>query len=663
MPKKLLSGWLSVLVFSMSAMAVPIVSNGTARAVIIQGNTGRACVMAVRELAKAIEECSGVSLKVMEVEKIACVEEGMTRLIVGNCAYAKIHGFGHEDLELEENIIAVKGRDVFFNGHNWDEPALRVYGAPQPPYDNIDPRRFSPAELFAVTEFMDRILGVRILWPGDGGRYYPRHTDISLPDDYVFRAQPKYLYRHPWYQSGGGDLAAVTEYLLMHRQCTRGPYSSQDQVYWFWNSYQKDHPEIFAKNPQGEPAYWQKPIFAKFCMSNPATADFLMERWREAGKPDTTPLLNPTDGKGDCCCAECRKLDPPEIQQVSADDIWLGKVQLTDRYIYFWNIMLARMQKENPKAQAFILGYDTYRVFPKGKKLIPGFFVNVVPDFNIFDVNETKIWEQWSHSGGKLFLRPNWQWVGVCLPHLPLKPLERYIRMAEANGMVGYEFDRIMENWALDGFISYAIIRLLNRSDLNMEDIKQEYASAFGKGAPEIVRFLNYWEQHTYKIFGSKDGEFTEKLGDGLLKQAIKEHKWIRNSPMYWMVDAWPILYSDEYLKPAEDILKTAESLIDKEDTKTLARLKFLSDGMRYVRQTNVCMNLWHKKPYGRSPEFLAERKKLLALREEFTRTRVVSWERMTEREFGLRYRTVPSKPDGGWPSRPKDYKNPRAVE
>ena len=94
-------------------------------------------------------------------------------------------------------------------------------------------------------------------------------------------------------------------------------------------------------------------------------------------------------------------------------------------------------------------------------------------------------------------MRPNWLHVGICLPHLPLKPMENYIRMAEANGMRGYELDRIMKNWSIDGFVNYAFIRLLNRSDLTMEDIKKEYASAFGK----VNVFLSSRDRNFFHIF------------------------------------------------------------------------------------------------------------------------------------------------------------------
>ena len=584
MLKKIIPMLLAAFCFAVSAVELPIVSNGRANAVIVRGNTGRACEMAVRELHKAILECSGADLQIVDADKLQSVDPKMTRLIVGNCKYATAAGFGHEKMKTEENVVAVKGRDVFFNGHNWDLPKLRVYGAPQPPVKDIDPRRFSPAELFAVTEFMDRILGIRILWPGESGRYYPKHVNISLPDNYVFRTRPKFEYRHPWYYPTEKNRYLLTEYYLMHRQCARIPLAFQDQVYWFWSKYHKDHPEIFAKNPKGETAYWKRAGYAKFCMGNPATADFLMERWRESGKPDITPLLIPTDGKGDCCCPECRKLDPPEIQKVPAEDIWFGNVSLAGRYIDFWNKMLARMQKENPRARACIYGYEAYRKIPEGKKLIPGFLVNVVPDFNIFDINEKKLWKEWENSGATVFLRPNWPHIGAHLPFLPLKPMEHWVRMAEKNGMVGYAIDRFMDSWSLDGFESYAYIRLFNRSDLTMEDIKKEYASAFGKGAPAIIKYLNYWEQHTYRIMGSKNGEFTNGLGDGLLKQAIKEHKWIRNRPMFWIVDAYQFLYSEEYLEPAEAFLNEAEKLIGTDDPKALEKLKFLRGGFDTVK-------------------------------------------------------------------------------
>ena len=652
----------SIFCLLVSAAELPIVSDGTARAVIVRGNKGRACEMAVRELHKSILECSGISLQIVDIGKMSTIAPDMTRLIVGNCEYATAAGFGHEKMAIEENIVVVKGRDIFFNGRNWDEPGLRVYGAPQPPLKDIDIRRFCPAELFAVTEFMDRILGVRILWPGERGRYYPQHTSISLPDNYVFRTRPEYDSRHPWYRPGEDEIE-VTEYLLMHRQTTRVPLAFQDQVYWFWNKYHKNHPEIFAKNPKGEIAYWQKPIFAKFCMSNPATADFLMERWRDAGRPDITPILAPTDGRGDCCCAGCRQLDPPEIQAASAEDIWLGRVSLSIRYIDFWNAMLARMQKENPNARACILGYDAYRFFPEGKKLIPGFLVNIVPEFNIFDKNELDVWRSWRNSGAKLYLRPNWQHLGVCLPCWPLKPMENYIRMAQADGMGGYGLDRIMKNWAIDGFLNYAYIRLLNRTDLTMEDIKLEFASAFGKGAPEIINYINYWEQYTYRIFGSQNGEFTDGLGDGLLSQAIRQNRWIRNAQIFWMVDTWQLLYPIDVIDEGGKFLNRAAALIGDSDPEALAKVQFLRGGLDYVRQCTVCMNLHWKKPAGRSAEFMAERRRLLALRERLDAIGAISWIQTTYMEFDMRMRTIPTTPTGSWAPLPQNYQDPRTFQ
>ena len=132
---------------------------------------------------------------------------------------------------------------------------------------------------------------------------------------------------------------------------------------------------------------------------------------------------------------------------------------------------------------------------------------------------------------------------------------------------------------------------------------------------------------------------------------------------MFWLADAWPLIYTLEVLGEAEKILDKAEFLIGKSDQAALDKVQFLRGGLAYVRQNTVCMNLYWKKPTGRTPEYLAERKKLLALRKRLSAIGAVNWVQTTQMEFGLRMRTVQATPTGGWPALPKNYQDPQAVK
>ena len=613
---------LSTALIGISCMGeIVIVKKQTAHSVIVRGNNTMICKMAVDTLQKNLEKSSGAKLKVFSAAKISSIPEKMNRIIVGDCAYARSKGIIAKDMLPEQYIVKASGKDLFLLGHNKISKGS-VTGAPSRKHPKMDYRQVSPATLWAANAFLDRIVGVRYLWPGEKGIYVPRKTTIEVPQKYFLQERPPLERRQFWFAGKNTDSErdAMNTFLMNHQQGSRIKTNFVHAFDHWWKRYSKKHPEIFAKSPEGKRIYpYGKPVLAKFCISNPQVEKLMLKEWRDAGKPDLWNI-GTNDGPGFCTCEKCRKLDDPQSSKYTAEQIWRKKADLSRRYVQLWNRLMKQMKKENPKVKLFTFGYGAYKKFPENMHLEDGFLVAVVPpDYEKEGIN---IWKGWGRSGAELFLRPNWWHTLWLSPYLPLDKAGKYFRMAKKNKMVGYEFDAVNGTWGTQAPYYYLIARMSYRPDLTIQQIKEEFASAFGKGAPEILKYLDYWESYTDKVGSGVVEEENTKAG-GLYSKVCKKYR-LRNSPLYGTWETLPYLYPDKVIAPAEKLLDQAGSKIDPSNKDALYKLKFLKDGLKHMKATRDCVSSFRVRPVGKTQQHKDNYAKLLELREELSKRHVI---------------------------------------
>lgn len=123
---------------------------------------------------------------------------------------------------------------------------------------------------------------------------------------------------------------------------------------------------------------------------------------------------------------------------------------------------------------------------------------------------------------------------------------------------------------------------------MTLEEVVEEYASAFGDGAPYIRAYIDYWAQFATRMalpYG-RAGQFPDGLGGGLFEQAVIEHDLSRQRPRFW--DVMPYLYTDERMDQAFVLLAKAEEAAGA-DEQAAARVRFLYNGLKQfqlLRQT-----------------------------------------------------------------------------
>ena len=326
-----------------------------------------------------------------------------------------------------------------------------------------------PGSAFAVYRFLESALGVRWVKPGDDGIVWTEGAKANLPDgwrwDWTFPCETT-LFR-------GTDREWGRRLRYFHRSSF--PYRHS---FTKWQEkYLKDHPEYFGQNPYGTrglPAKHARSV--KLCLSNPAVIDQILADWQAAG---TNRFLNvcPNDGTlGYCYCKNCRALDA----DAPGENFFVNK---TDRYVNFWNRLVAKAREVRPDVQVVTYIYSYYRHPPRREKRFDypdNMIFGYVPTQKDDIPAELKAWREIGMR--KFFLRPNFMCYRFGLP----RSLERFLydthRFCLEQGGCGYDYDGHYE--PILGLEYYVIVRLAAFPEMSFEAICDEYYSQFGALAP-----------------------------------------------------------------------------------------------------------------------------------------------------------------------------------
>ena len=279
-------------------------------------------------------------------------------------------------------------------------------------------------------------------------------------------------------------------------------------------------------------------------------------------------------------------------------------------------------------------------------KLEPGIMVATVPPDFAMNGSGMKVWKGWEASGAKILLRPNWLNTFFFMPYFPLKAVSEFSNYSRQAG-AGFEHDTIHGCWSVQGVYYYMLARQSYRPELDVEAIKREYASAFKAAAPEIIRWITYWENFTDKVQGGVAEEAGAEA-EGLYAKACRENTSIRSNALYGSWETVPYIYTPEVFAPAETILNEAAAKVAN-DPEALARVRFLQDGQKHALKMYQCLKLWWKPPYGRTADFIKAYTELLQMRVELSPRFVVYGDVINYNEYRRHIKIVPMKQDGSW--------------
>lgn len=561
-----------------------LVKEGKAQAVIVRpvGGFGQE---AVTEFQSDVLRATGALLPIVDADELPNVPEKHVRVQIGTGSLTdETGGEGGGIADQETYRIVSEGNRLLFTGGSND------------------------AVLWAVAYFLDRHMGVRWLWPGELGTYVPRTDSIALPVLDI-TTRPNLEMRQLRVRKSAPLEGWL--WLRLHGMGSRTAYTFGHAFTKWWSKYGKEHPEYFAVPPEGQEQVRADRI--KLDISNESVDEAIIREWRQAGMPANWNV-SPNDGSGFCVSPGCMAMDVPSGQSVMA--IWRAEGQLTARYVKFWNRLIDKMRAIRPDVTLSTYAYSSYKAPPPpGITLKEGFVLQIVGFYNDFAQ-----WQGWFDAGAKLFLRPNWWHSGAISPNLPLHAQGEFFKFAQQRGMLGFDFDTMFGYWGTQGPNYYLIARLSARPDLSVEDVIAEYASAFGKAAPAIRDYLDYWER-----FSEEAGYNIQLYPNGRYEALAAKYDLPRST----LNGGWyilPYLMTDDVLGEAEAILDKAELLVA-EDEEVRARIAFLRDGLRHVALTReVVRNGYEKsRPPGATKDgFIRLRMELEAFRKELSARHVI---------------------------------------
>lgn len=321
---------------------------------------------------------------------------------------------------------------------------------------------------FAVSQFLEKSLGVRWVCPGDDGIVWHEGVKPTLVGDW----------RWDWSCPNYVALMRGTDAEWGRRLCyfEKRPFPYRHAFGGWQGKYLKDHPEYFGLNPYGKrglPEHQARLV--KLCLSNPAVVDRIIGDWLEAG---TNAYINacPNDGTpGYCFCEGCRALDA----DLPGENFYVNK---TDRYFNFWNRLVGRAREIRPDVKVSTYVYSYYRFPPRRERI-------VYPDNMIFGWVPCQA-DDFSGNLAKLrevgmrhfFLRPNY----MCYRDKVPRALERFLydtyHECRAAGGFGFDYDGSYK--PILGLEYYLLFRQTAFPKLSFEAICEEYYSQYGALAP-----------------------------------------------------------------------------------------------------------------------------------------------------------------------------------
>ncbi len=605
---------------------VVIVEQGQAKAVIVIADDTSSIRRTAEELQYHIERASGAELPIVSASSPEGQDSASARILVGFGPGIDANGLLQEEYVVKtmDNALCIVGEQKS------REPMATSYG---------------------VYHFLDRELGVRWLWPGDVGTYVPKRTTIAI-EPLDIRTRPVLEKRHLriHVHNSHTDQAAppllnkdalrllekdAQRWLDHHMMGVRSSFGFGHAFGKWWDRYHEAHPDYFAVPPAGIAQPSPHPNRVKLCVSNPAVANQIIEEWRAAGRPDNWNVC-PNDSRGFCTCDKCRALDGFPDQ--SPKLVWNRyEAVLTGRYLGLWNGLLPRMRAENPKATLSSYAYSNYRKPLGGMHVEEGLVLGFVDSYHAYDQ-----WQQWHEAGAKLFLRPNWWHTGSIAPVNPLHAMGDYFKFAHEHSMLGFDFDALMGYWATQGPCYYLVARLSVRPEMTVDDVIDEYCSAFGNAKADIRRYLRYWEDYTATC-----GYSLPPSQEKTLHQKTCEEHGLGTSGSRTGWTTLPYLYPDDVLAPAYQILDDAAHGAQDDDPVVQARIQFLRDGLVHLQRTRDVIALVYgvNRPEGTSQEDIAQRvKELQGLRAELTPRHVVWGEVANWMELRRKVRSAPGQ-------------------
>ena len=556
---------------------------------------------------------------------------------LGACRRAREAGLSDEGLRKFGFIIRRNGDELFLFG--CDAAGNMAKTA------KMGSLTISSGTLFAVYDFLDRELGVRHIWPGPLGTVV-RHDREPKIDDIPERRgghwgeaslfwAADFSSRAPQWEASGDFAAAQRRWLWRQKFCVieRNVFSGHSFKN-YWKRFHGTHPDFFAMLPDGQRRRLigdEKGTRITMCVSNSDLAKQVAADYGalfRKGKASGFLGIGENDSPGMCTCPACRAWDAPEDGRFATHPYWSGKIiptmeerfplldtedgngasaaspSLADRYCRFYLAVQRETRKIDPTVRICGYAYANYAEPPRHVKLNDGIIISVV-NWCYFPFTDARMreseraWDQWRATGAQLTLRPNSTHSGHNMPIFYGRKLGNAFLHAKKHGALAVSYDSLIGQWGAQSASYYCLGRLNARPDLTVDQVMEEYYSAFGPAAGKIREYM----------------ELLERVSDGVSVEAIRKHTrklGLTRMPAHknWLQAADAVFTSEFFVTAGQLLDKAAEAA--RSDPEALARVRYLQTGLEHAKRTFDVLLLSR----GNDREaFLKAQKELLAYR------------------------------------------------
>lgn len=535
--------WLIILIFCFNSVsATSIIKSGKANAVIIiASKSPKYVVAAAKDFQYHIKKSSGIELPIENDLKTDKLSSTITKIFIGAGLGTTKFDKQVSKLLFEEFWIKSEENSLFFLAN-----------------DNAE----CPAIHYAICEWLEKSIGAKWLWPGDLGTIVEKKNNIQIGSwDYKWRSP--YDVREMAVVGSRYD-PEIQLWLTHHRLRSRYKFVENQEFERWHIKYKKSHPEILVNPPVGV-NHVVSPEQEKFNFKEPKLYDLIYEDWVNKGKPQRYNLTI-TDGYG---------YNPNLLPSEDPKDVYNGKLELTKPYLEFYSKVESFFAQKQGVPRFDVLAYSKYAEYPAGYRWNG-------KNFNVFLVDKTldrKNWDNWKSSGASMYLRPNWWWAMPLSPYIKADVQGDFFNYCKKNGLKGFFFDAILNQWAAQGLNYYTLARLSYR-DKSPEDILKEYTSSFGNGEKIVKNYIKSAELYSKYIDSSQLKSVRTLLNKGSLN--------------YSSLAVTPHLFDNNKIQCLQCILqKNKKSKLDSEDSQ---RLEWLLSGLQLATVVNdFVKETWRK--------------------------------------------------------------------
>ncbi len=583
---------------SSSAAALDIVRDGKARvAIVIPDETVKKVQRAAKELQYHVQEASGATLDIVRESAEFPAKQGS--IYLGACRATKQAGIVTDKLSRNGFLIKTVGKDIFLVGRDTAGP----WTANNWPNEH--------GTLQAVYNFLDRQMGVRWLWPGKLGEVIPKRSTISvgkLDETIKLPLISSRYYMHSW-DDGWSNKQVSKQFNKAEKLWEQRHYFSWDSrvrgihsFQTYWERFNQSHPEYFNLLPDGtrrsDPHYigGGNPIYISMCVSEPGLWRQIVEDWKTNRTKENPHLyIGENDTPGRCCCPRCMSWDVPDpkldipwekrLEYAKRDfakkaDGWYKNLgSLSDRYARFYKEVLKLARQIDPDVLALSFSYANYVNPPYEAKLDEKIIINYVGKL-MYPWTPEKVrkskddWLGWTDTGASLMWRPNFMLDGHNMPIFVARKFGHLFSHYHQRNMLATYFDSNTGQYSTQGPNLYVVARMQYAIDKPVDEILDEYYSAFGPAETAIREYFLHWEQTS------------DAVTDETLASHASQREQMPEGGYYGhFYTVAPAIFTPPVMAQGRLILEKARDAA-KSDRVASARVDFLRKGLRNAELT-----------------------------------------------------------------------------